>query len=77
VSAREPLRVLIAGGGDEGIREGWHVELNAEPSGKRVLVVGAGPSGLSAAYFLARLGHTVTHGANSGLNTDTRRGHRP
>ncbi len=29
------------------------------PSGKRVLVVGAGPSGLSAAYHLARLGHTV------------------
>jgi uncharacterized protein with NAD-binding domain and iron-sulfur cluster len=29
------------------------------PSGKRVLVVGAGPSGLSAAYHLARLGHGV------------------
>ena len=29
-------------------------------SGKRVLVVGAGPSGLSAAYHLARLGHEVT-----------------
>ena len=28
-------------------------------SGKRVLVVGAGPSGLSAAYHLARLGHEV------------------
>ena len=32
----------------------------APPSGKRVLVVGAGPSGLSAAYHLARLGHEVT-----------------
>ena len=28
-------------------------------SGKRVLVVGAGPSGLSAAYHLTRLGHQV------------------
>ena len=46
--------------GDEAIRQGWRVELNGEPSGKRVLVVGAGPSGLSAAYHLARLGHEVT-----------------
>ena len=30
-----------------------------QPSGKRVLVVGAGPSGLSAAYHLTRLGHKV------------------
>jgi 2-oxoacid:acceptor oxidoreductase delta subunit (pyruvate/2-ketoisovalerate family) len=46
--------------GDEGIKQGWTVERLAEPSGKRVLVVGAGPSGLSAAYHLARLGHEVT-----------------
>jgi NADPH-dependent glutamate synthase beta subunit-like oxidoreductase len=46
--------------GDEAIRRGWTVERLAPPSGKRVLVVGAGPSGLSAAYHLARLGHEVT-----------------
>jgi NADPH-dependent glutamate synthase beta subunit-like oxidoreductase len=46
--------------GDEAIRNGWTVEVTAPPSGKRVLVVGAGPSGLSAAYHLARLGHMVT-----------------
>jgi NADPH-dependent glutamate synthase beta subunit-like oxidoreductase len=46
--------------GDEGIKHGWQVEQDAEPSGKRVLVVGAGPSGLAAAYFLAQLGHAVT-----------------
>ena len=46
--------------GDEAIKQGWTVEPAAEPSGKRVLVVGAGPSGLSAAYHLTRLGHEVT-----------------
>ncbi|MFN8162193.1 MAG: NAD(P)-binding protein [Solirubrobacterales bacterium] len=45
--------------GDEALREGWKPDLAAEPSGKRVLVVGAGPSGLSAAYHLTRLGHSV------------------
>ena len=46
--------------GDEAIKHGWRVELDVEPSGKRVLVVGAGPSGLSAAFHLTRLGHAVT-----------------
>ncbi|HSI80814.1 MAG TPA: NAD(P)-binding protein [Solirubrobacterales bacterium] len=46
--------------GDEAIRRGWRVEPEAESSGKRVLVVGAGPSGLSAAYHLTRMGHAVT-----------------
>jgi 2-oxoacid:acceptor oxidoreductase delta subunit (pyruvate/2-ketoisovalerate family) len=45
--------------GDEAIARGWRVDALAEPTGKRVLVVGAGPSGLSAAYHLARLGHEV------------------
>ena len=45
--------------GDMATREGWMPRLDAAPSGKRVLVVGAGPSGLSAAYHLTRLGHTV------------------
>jgi NADPH-dependent glutamate synthase beta subunit-like oxidoreductase len=46
--------------GDEAIERGWKVEVSVPSTGKRVLVVGAGPSGLSAAYHLARLGHTVT-----------------
>jgi NADPH-dependent glutamate synthase beta subunit-like oxidoreductase len=46
--------------GDEALRRGWRVEIDAPPSGRRVLVVGAGPSGLSAAYHLARRGHAVT-----------------
>jgi 2-oxoacid:acceptor oxidoreductase delta subunit (pyruvate/2-ketoisovalerate family) len=46
--------------GDEAIRQGWKFEVAAPPTGKHVLVVGAGPSGLSAAYHLARLGHKVS-----------------
>jgi 2-oxoacid:acceptor oxidoreductase delta subunit (pyruvate/2-ketoisovalerate family) len=46
--------------GDEGIRQGWTVPATAAPTGRRVLVVGAGPSGLSAAYHLRLLGHDVT-----------------
>lgn len=46
--------------GDEAIRRDWSFDPPAFSSGKRVLVVGAGPSGLSAAYHLRRLGHAVT-----------------
>lgn len=46
--------------GDLAIEKGWQIEKPALTTGKRILVVGAGPSGLSAAYHLTRLGHTVT-----------------
>jgi 2-oxoacid:acceptor oxidoreductase delta subunit (pyruvate/2-ketoisovalerate family) len=45
--------------GDVAIRNGWRFEPPPADSGKRVLVVGAGPSGLSAAYHLRRMGHAV------------------
>jgi formate dehydrogenase (NADP+) beta subunit len=45
--------------GDLANAENWKFPIDAPPSGKRVLIVGAGPSGLSAAYHLAGLGHTV------------------
>jgi 2-oxoacid:acceptor oxidoreductase delta subunit (pyruvate/2-ketoisovalerate family) len=46
--------------GDEAIRQGWTVPITAAETGKRVLIVGAGPAGLSAAYHLRLLGHQVT-----------------
>lgn len=46
--------------GDKAIEESWPVKFKATPTGKKVMVVGAGPSGLTAAYHLARLGHSVT-----------------
>ena len=46
--------------GDEALKHGWKLPAPAAESGKHVLVVGAGPSGMSAAYQLRRLGHQVT-----------------
>ncbi|HZK04674.1 MAG TPA: NAD(P)-binding protein [Actinomycetaceae bacterium] len=46
--------------GDKAIEEGWTFDLPAVESGKHVLIVGAGPSGMSSAYHLRRLGHAVT-----------------
>jgi len=45
--------------GDVAIRNGWRFAPPPSATGKRVLVVGAGPSGLSAAYHLRRMGHAV------------------
>jgi NADPH-dependent glutamate synthase beta subunit-like oxidoreductase len=46
--------------GDEALKRGWKFEAPKTESGKHVLIVGAGPSGMSAAYHLRRLGHRVT-----------------
>jgi len=45
--------------GDLALERGWQFDRPQRRSGRRALIVGAGPSGLSAAYHLARLGHDV------------------
>ena len=45
--------------GDLAIERDWALPEARRDSGKRVLVVGGGPAGLSAAYHLRRLGHAV------------------
>ncbi len=44
--------------GDLAVEKGWTVPAGA-PTGKKVLIVGAGPGGLSCAWHLRRLGHEV------------------
>ena len=45
--------------GDQAEQNGWQFPKPLKSTGKKVLVIGAGPSGLSAAYHLAKFGHQV------------------
>ncbi|NCF73224.1 MAG: FAD-dependent oxidoreductase [Gammaproteobacteria bacterium] len=45
--------------GDMALEKDWQFEKPQSSSGKKILIVGAGPSGLSAAYQLVRMGHEV------------------
>lgn len=45
--------------GDMAMEQNWPMPSVATETGKKVLVVGAGPSGLTAAYHLRRQGHSV------------------
>ena len=43
--------------GDKALELKWKPKVTAKPSGFRILIIGGGPSGLSAAYHLTRMGH--------------------
>lgn len=45
--------------GDEALKQAWAFAKPTQETGKRVLVIGSGPAGLSAAYHLRRMGHSV------------------
>jgi NADPH-dependent glutamate synthase beta subunit-like oxidoreductase len=45
--------------GDLALEKRWAFDAPASETGKRVLIIGGGPSGLSAAYQLRRCGHSV------------------
>ena len=46
---------------DRAWAEGWvQPQVAAQPTGKKVAIVGSGPAGLAAAQQLARVGHSVT-----------------
>ena len=54
------IRLLKRAAADYSVSDGWKQNIRVGPStGKKVAIIGAGPGGLTAAYYLAGLGHKV------------------
>lgn len=45
---------------EKAFAEGWVVTKKGKATGKKIAVVGSGPAGMSAAYYLNAVGHNVT-----------------
>lgn len=45
---------------EKAFEEGWVKAKKVKPTGKKIAIVGSGPAGLSAAYYLNSVGHQVT-----------------
>ncbi|AFM39803.1 NADH/NADPH-dependent glutamate synthase small subunit [Desulfosporosinus acidiphilus SJ4] len=45
---------------EKAFAEGWVLPKKAQKTGKKIAIVGSGPAGLSAAYYLKAVGHDVT-----------------
>ncbi len=54
------IRILKRAAAEYGVAATLKKQPPADTTGKKVAVVGAGPGGLTAAYYLAGLGHKVT-----------------
>jgi len=46
--------------GDMALTENWIPQTNKKKTGKKILIVGAGPAGLSASFYLRLMGYDVT-----------------